>query len=276
MKAGRTTGAAATTGLRGRGCEPPEPGAGRGPALWDAGGMNAVRLLLIDDDARLAAMLGDYLRQAGLGVVVASTLAEGRAHLARESWDALILDLMLPDGQGLDLTRELRAQPATRGLPLLMLSARGEPMDRVVGLELGADDYLAKPFEPRELLARLKALLRRSGPGEPGGEVLRFGRLEIDLDARLARIDGQARELTSYQFDLLTVLARAPGRVLSRDQIMDALRGHALEAFDRSIDVHISRLRAALEDDPKAPRRILTVRGAGYLFARKQDEAGAA
>lgn len=235
--------------------------------------MNPARLLLIDDDARLAAMLGDYLHQAGLTVVVAPTLAEGRAQLAREAWDALILDLMLPDGQGLDLTRELRAQPATRGLPLLMLSARGEPMDRVVGLELGADDYLAKPFEPRELLARLKALLRRAGPDEAPAEVLRFGRLEIDLGARQARIDGQARELTSYQFDLLAVLARGAGRVQSRDQIMDALRGHALEAFDRSIDVHVSRIRAALEDDPKVPRRILTVRGAGYLFARKQDES---
>lgn len=235
--------------------------------------MNAARLLLIDDDARLAEMLGDYLRQAGLEVTVAASLAEGRSRLAREGWDALILDLMLPDGNGLDLTRELRAEPRTRSLPLLMLTARGEPMDRVVGLELGADDYLPKPFEPRELLARLKALLRRAAPGEPAGELLRFGRLEIDLDARQARVDGRACELTSYQFDLLLVLARAAGRVLSRDQIMDALRGHALEAFDRSIDVHVSRIRAALEDDPKAPRRILTVRGAGYLFARKQDEA---
>lgn len=235
--------------------------------------MSATHLLLIDDDARLAEMLGDYLRQAGLDVTVAASLAEGRSQLARARWDALILDLMLPDGNGLDLTRELRAEPRTRGLPLLMLTARGEPMDRVVGLELGADDYLPKPFEPRELLARLKALLRRANPGEPASELLRFGRLEIDLGARQARVAGRPCELTSYQFDLLLVLARAAGRVLSRDQIMDALRGHALEAFDRSIDVHVSRIRAAIEDDPKAPRRILTVRGAGYLFARKQDEA---
>ncbi|MBB1160461.1 response regulator [Aquariibacter albus] len=235
--------------------------------------MSATHLLLIDDDARLAEMLGDYLRQAGLDVTVAASLAEGRSQLARARWDALILDLMLPDGNGLDLTRELRAEPRTRGLPLLMLTARGEPMDRVVGLELGADDYLPKPFEPRELLARLKALLRRAAPGEPASELLRFGRLEIDLGARQARVAGRPCELTSYQFDLLLVLARAAGRVLSRDQIMDALRGHALEAFDRSIDVHVSRIRAAIEDDPKAPRRILTVRGAGYLFARKQDEA---
>jgi DNA-binding response OmpR family regulator len=154
-----------------------------------------------------------------------------------------------------------------------MLTARGEPMDRVVGLELGADDYLPKPFEPRELLARLRAILRR-GPGtagEPDADVLRFGRLEIDLGARIARVDGRECELTSYQFQMLVVLAQQPGRVLSRDQIMDALKGHALEAFDRSIDVHVSRIRAAIEDDPKSPRRILTVRGAGYVFARKQD-----
>ena len=143
-------------------------------------------------------------------------------------------------------------------------------MDRILGLELGADDYLPKPFEPRELLARLKALLRRASPAADA-ELLRYGRLEIDLAARQARLDGQPCELTSYQFDLLVVMAQAPGRVLSRDQIMDALKGHALEAFDRSIDVHISRIRAAIEDDAKLPRRILTVRGAGYVFAKKQD-----
>lgn len=234
----------------------------------------SARLLLIDDDARLTAMVGDYLRQAGYTVETVPTLAAGREHLAREPYDALILDLMLPDGDGLDLTRELRASPRTRGLPLLMLTARGEAMDRIVGLELGADDYLPKPFEPRELLARVKALLRRTSP--PGDdEVLRFGRLEVDPGGRQARLDGKPCELTSYQFDLLLVLARAPGRVLSRDQIMDALKGHALEAFDRSIDVHVSRIRAAIEDDPKMPRRILTVRGAGYVFAKKQDAEAA-
>lgn len=230
------------------------------------------RLLLIDDDARLMGMLADYLRSAGLGIDVAGSLAAGRARLAAEPFDALVLDLMLPDGDGLDLCRELRADPRTRQLPLLMLTARGEPMDRILGLELGADDYLPKPFEPRELLARVKALLRRAAPLSADDDVLRFGRLEVDLGARQARLDGRPCDLTSHQFELLVVLAQSPGRVLSRDQIMDSLKGHPLEAFDRSIDVHVSRIRAVIEDDPKAPRRVLTVRGAGYVFAKKQDD----
>ena len=228
------------------------------------------RLLLIDDDARLAAMVGDYLRGHGFEVDCAPSLAAGRERLARDGYDALLLDLMLPDGDGLELTRELRADARLRRLPLLMLTARGEPMDRIVGLELGADDYLPKPFEPRELLARIKALLRRALPETAAAELLRFGRLEIDLGARQARLDGRVCELTSHQFELLLVLARNPGRVLSRDRIMDALRGHPMEAFDRSIDVHISRIRAVIEDDPKAPQRVLTVRGAGYVFAKSQ------
>jgi two-component system phosphate regulon response regulator OmpR len=229
------------------------------------------RLLLIDDDARLAAMVTDYLGQAGFTIETAASLAAGRRSLVERSFDALVLDLMLPDGDGLDLCRELRGQARTRHLPLLMLTARGEPLDRIVGLELGADDYLPKPFEPRELLARVKALLRRAAPQASGDEVLRFGRLEVDLGARVARLDGVACDLTGHQFDLLVVLAQSPGRVLSRDQIMDSLKGHPLEAFDRSIDVHISRIRSVIEDDPKTPRRVLTVRGAGYVFARKQD-----
>jgi len=229
------------------------------------------RLLLIDDDLRLTEMVGEYLRRHGFEVDTAGSLAAGRQRLQQDGYDALLLDLMLPDGDGLDLTRELREQPRTRRLPLLMLTARGEPMDRIVGLEIGADDYLPKPFEPRELLARVKALLRRAAPAPADDEVLRFGRLEVDLGARQARLDHQPCDLTGHQFDLLAVLARHPGRVLSRDQIMDALKGHPLEAFDRSIDVHISRIRAVIEDDPKNPRRVLTVRGSGYLFARRQD-----
>jgi DNA-binding response OmpR family regulator len=233
------------------------------------------RLLLIDDDARLTSMVGDYLRNAGFEVDTAGSLQAGRQRLAAGHYDALVLDLMLPDGDGLDLTRELRADARTRRLPLLMLTARGEPMDRILGLEIGADDYLPKPFEPRELLARVKALLRRAAP-DAGDEMLRFGRLEIDLGERKARLDGKDCDLTGHQFDLLVVLAQSAGRVLSRDQIMDALKGHPIDAFDRSIDVHISRIRAVIEDDPKNPRRVLTVRGAGYVFARKQDGDDAA
>ena len=229
------------------------------------------KLLLIDDDARLTAMVGDYLRANGYEVDAAGSLAAGRERLRSGPYDALVLDLMLPDGDGLDLTRELRADARLKRLPLLMLTARGEPLDRVLGLELGADDYLSKPFEARELLARVKALLRRASPEPVADEVLRFGRLEIDLGARQACIDSKPADLTGHQFDLLVVLAQSAGRVLSRDQIMDALKGHPMEAFDRSIDVHVSRIRACIEDDPKCPKRVLTVRGSGYVFARKQD-----
>lgn len=228
-------------------------------------------ILLIDDDLRLSAMVSDYLQSHGYQVSSAPSLTAGRELLARQAVDALVLDLMLPDGDGLDLCRELRASPRTRTLPVLMLSARGEPTDRIVGLEIGADDYLTKPFEPRELLARVRALLRRTSAHPEDTDVWRFGRLEIDAGLRQVRLGGTPCDLTSYQFDLLSVMAQHPGRVLSRDQIMDALKGHPLEAFDRSIDVHVSRIRAAIEEDPKEPRRILTVRGVGYVFAKKQD-----
>ena len=227
----------------------------------------AARVLMIDDDDRLAGMVSDYLGGAGFRVTVAGTGAKGEALLKRESFDAVILDLMLPDADGLDLCRRLRSES---DVPILMLTARGEPMDRVVGLELGADDYLAKPFEPRELQARLRAILRRKGTAAKA-EVLRFGRLEIDKGSRVVRVDGEERAITSYQFALLLALAERAGRVLSRDALMDLLKGEKLEAFDRSVDVHISRIRAAIEDDPKKPRRILTLRGTGYVFARDQD-----
>jgi two-component system phosphate regulon response regulator OmpR len=225
------------------------------------------RILLIEDDRRLAEMLSTYLGEAGLSVSVAGNGRDGLARLEREPHEALVLDLTLPDMDGLDVCRRLRASSE---IPVLMLTARGDPMDRVVGLEMGADDYLPKPFEPRELLARLRAILRR-GPAAASSRVLRFGRLEIDRDARCVRVDGAERPLTAHQFALLQALAERPGRVLSRDTLMDLVRGEALEAFDRSIDVHVSRIRAAIEDDAKRPRRLLTVRGAGYVFARQQD-----
>ena len=225
------------------------------------------RILLVEDDARLATMVSDYLGEAGFRMSATASGAEAERLLTGDSFDAAILDLMLPDMDGLELCRRVRARSA---IPLLMLTARGDPLDRVVGLELGADDYLPKPFEPRELLARLRAILRR-GAGARPSDVLRFGRLEIDRGARVARIDGQPRALTGFQFTLLLAMAERAGRVLSRETLLDLTRGEALEEFDRSIDVHVSRLRAALEDDPKKPRRILTLRGAGYVFAREQD-----
>ena len=229
------------------------------------------RILLIDDDEHLAAPLAAYLQRYDFALDSALRPSLGLQKLRERDYDAAILDVMLPEMDGFALCREIR-----RGsdLPILMLTARGDVMDRVIGLELGADDYLPKPFEPRELLARIKALLRRASP-QPDDSVLRFGRLEIDVNARQVRIDARICELTSYQFDILLVLAQSAGRVMSRDHIMDALKGHPMEAFDRSIDVHVSRIRAAIEDDPKTPRRILTVRGAGYVFARKQDGDGA-
>ena len=231
------------------------------------------RLLLIDDDARLAAMVTDYLRQSGWTVAHAATGADGMRALVDEAPELVILDLMLPDADGLDLCRRIKAESSAA---VLMLTAKGDPLDRVVGLEIGADDYLPKPFEPRELLARIRAVLRRSQPGGGGTNAaarppLRFGSLEIDREARTIHVAGRGCELTSYQFDLLMVMAERAGRVLTREQIMEAVRGRELEAFDRSIDVHMGRIRQAIEADPKVPRRILTVRGVGYVFAKQQD-----
>ena len=232
------------------------------------------QLLMIEDDRRLAAMVVDYLTHAGFDVAHADTAADGLKWIAAHEAEAVILDLMLPDGDGLDVCRSIRTHS---NVPVLMLTAKGDPMDRVVGLELGADDYLPKPFEPRELLARLRAVLRRRDGGAPAGNgtatepVLRFGRLEIDRAARRVRIDATECDLTSRQFDLLCAMAGHAGRVLTREQLMDLVKGEPLEAFDRSIDVHIARIRSAIEDDPKKPRRILTVRGAGYVFAKLQD-----
>lgn len=227
-------------------------------------------LLLIDDDVRLSQMLVQYLAEAGYAVTCAHTGHDGLQRAAQGHWALIILDLMLPDADGLDLCRTLRAGN-TASIPILMLTARGDATDRIIGLEMGADDYLPKPFEPRELRARIKAILRRGARDATHVPALRFGRLEIDREAREIRVDGQIREVTSYQFDLLVAMAERAGRVLSREQLMDMVKGEALEAFDRSIDVHISRLRAAIEDNPKHPRRILTLRGAGYVFARSQD-----
>ncbi len=235
------------------------------------------QLLMIEDDARLAKMVVEYLGQSGFEVTHAADGETGLEQLQLIQPELVILDLMMPGIDGLEVCRRIRAlQGDVARVPVLMLTAKGDPMDRIIGLELGADDYLPKPFEPRELLARVRAVLRRRG--ETGSAsvsrstpVMRFGSLDIDRDARTVLVAGQACELTSYQFDLLVAMAERAGRVLTRDQIMEAVRGRELEAFDRSIDVHIGRIRNAIEADSKDPKRILTVRGVGYVFAKQQD-----
>ncbi|MDZ4101077.1 MAG: response regulator transcription factor [Hydrogenophaga sp.] len=235
------------------------------------------QLLMIEDDARLAKMVVEYLGQSGFEVTHAADGEAGLEQLQLIQPELVILDLMMPGIDGLEVCRRIRAlQGDVARVPVLMLTAKGDPMDRIIGLELGADDYLPKPFEPRELLARVRAVLRRRG--ETGSAsvsrstpVMRFGSLDIDRDARTVLVAGQACELTSYQFDLLVAMAERAGRVLTRDQIMEAVRGRELEAFDRSIDVHIGRIRNAIEADSKDPKRILTVRGVGYVFAKQQD-----
>lgn len=226
------------------------------------------RLLLVEDDADLAAMLVEYLSGFGFAVSGARDGATALATLRRTPFDAVVLDVMLPDLDGFEVCRRVRADS---DVPIVMLTARGDEADRIVGLEIGADDYLPKPFNPRELAARLRAVLRRRAAPR-AQPLLRFGRLEIDRDARSVRVAGQPRALTGHQFDLLVALAESAGRVLSRDALLERVRRDSFESFDRSIDVHVSRIRAAIEDDPRHPRRVLTVRGVGYVFARRQDD----
>ncbi|MFM1907850.1 MAG: hypothetical protein RLZZ591_1527 [Pseudomonadota bacterium] len=236
---------------------------------------------MIEDDTRLAGMVAQYLGQSGYVVTHAPDATTGLRLLQESTSSAsptpelVILDLMLPDLDGLEVCRRIRAMPGDLArLPVLMLTAKGDPMDRIIGLEIGADDYLPKPFEPRELLARIRAVLRRRGDSTTAptkNKALVFGSMQIDRDARTVTVGTQLADLTSYQFDLLVALAERAGRVLTRDQIMEAVRGRELDAFDRSIDVHMGRIRAAIEVDAKAPKRILTVRGVGYVFARQQD-----
>jgi two-component system, OmpR family, phosphate regulon response regulator OmpR len=231
-------------------------------------------ILIIDDDARLAGMVADYLRGEQFEVAQAASGADGMRQLRARDFDLVLLDLMLPDTGGLDLFRAFAAEPRARGVPVIMLTARGDPMDKVVGLEIGAEDYVAKPFEPRELLARIRVVLRRGRNSGEAADVMRFGRLEIDRGSRLLRVGGEEKTLTSYQFDLLLAMAESAGRVLSREALAERVRAdHAPydSSLDRSIDVHVARIRAVIEDDPRKPRRILTVRGAGYVFAKAQD-----
>jgi DNA-binding response OmpR family regulator len=230
-----------------------------------------VACLLIEDDARLAELLREYLGKADIEVRVAPDGERGLelATAPRARWDVILLDLMLPRVDGLEVCRRLRARRELVGVPIIMITAKGDDVDKIVGLELGADDYLAKPFNPRELLARIRAVLRRAAPVT--GERFRSGALEIDFAAREVTRRGERLVLTHHEFELLAQLARAAGRVLSRDQLKAALSGEEWESFDRSIDVHVSKLRAKIEDDPREPRWIKTVRGVGYVLAPQES-----
>lgn len=218
--------------------------------------------LLVEDDARLARLTAEYLGRHGVAVTVEPDGDRGLAAALRTRFDVVLLDVMLPGLGGVEVCQRLRAHS---DVPIIMLTARGEEADRVLGLELGADDYVPKPFSPRELLARIRAAVRRArGQAGPRARVVEAGPLWLDPAARQARLAGAALDLTAYEFDLLLALAEGAGRVLSREQLMEKARGSADEAFDRSIDVHVSRLRQKLGDDPKRPRFIATVRGVGY------------
>lgn len=223
-----------------------------------------VAALLVEDDDRLASLTAEYLGRNGLAV---TRVADGEAALAealRHRYDVVLLDVMLPGLDGLEVCRRLRARS---DVPILMLTARGDEVDRVIGLEGGADDYVAKPFSPRELLARIRAAVRRArGQAGPRLRDLAIGGLTLDPGAARATLEGRVLDLTAYEFSLLYALASHAGRVLSREQLLDLARGRADEAFDRSIDVHVSRLRQKLGDDPRHPRRIRTVRGLGYQY----------
>ena len=229
-----------------------------------------VTVLMVDDDAELAAMVAELLRAQGMQVHSAGTAAQGLAALTRLQPDVLLLDLMLPDANGLDLCRRLRE--AGNDVPVLMLTARGDPFDRVLGLELGADDYLGKPFNPRELLARIHAVLRRRPPTEvPGApsqdqEVVKFGPFEFDLSLRTLRKDGADLPLTTGEFAMLKALVRHPRQPLSREKLAQLARGREFEPFDRSLDVQVSRLRKLIEEDAASPRYLQTVWGVGYVF----------
>ncbi|EGK72411.1 MAG: two-component system response regulator OmpR [Methyloversatilis sp.] len=228
------------------------------------------KILVVDDDARLRALLERYLGEQGFTVKSVADSGQMDRALARELYDLMVLDLMLPGEDGLAICRRLRAQD--NAIPVVMLTAKGDEVDRIVGLEMGADDYLPKPFNPRELVARINAVLRRQAPKPPPGapaldeRVVRFGQVEVNLAARTLTRDGQEQVLTTGEFSLLKVLLESPRVPLSRDKLMELARGREYDAFDRSIDVQMSRLRKLVEDDPAKPRYLQTVWGFGYVF----------
>lgn len=228
------------------------------------------RILLIDDDEKLGGLLASYFARFDIELSAATHPTAGLEHLRRNKPDLVILDVMLPGQDGFEVCREIRK---TSAVPIIMLTARGEVTDRIVGLELGADDYLPKPFEPRELVARIQNVLRRTGGRADGDGTLNFTGLEINPERRTAMLDGDELELTTMEFQLLALLARNPGKVFSRDDILNGLRGIDAQLFSRSVDILVSRLRHKLHDTAKQPRFIKTVWGTGYTFVGEESQS---
>jgi two-component system OmpR family response regulator len=225
----------------------------------------SIKVLLVEDDERLAQLTARYLETHNVHVTTARDGIEGQAEALRRQYDCVVLDLMLPGRDGIEVCRELRTRT---DVPIVMVTARGEEADRVLGLEVGADDYMTKPFSPRELLARIRATVRRvRGQAGPTQQTLQVGGLVLDPQRMTVVLDGKPIEVTAYEFSILRALAQRPGRVLSREQLLDLAKGSAELSFDRSIDVHVSRLRAKLGDDSRSPKLLKTVRGAGYMLA---------
>jgi two-component system alkaline phosphatase synthesis response regulator PhoP len=225
-------------------------------------------ILVVDDEKKIVRLVSDYLQAAGFRVVTAHDGKTAMAQFRYERPDLVVLDLNLPGMDGLDVARAIRQE---RNTPIIMLTARVEEMDRILGLELGADDYVSKPFSPRELVSRVRAVLRRASNDEPVAALIRTGDLVIDPDKRTVTRDGKMIDLTTTEFDLLYVLAHTPGRVFSRMELLDRVQGMSFEGYERTIDVHIKNLRKKIEPDSRHPRYILTVYGAGYRFAEDPD-----
>jgi len=221
-------------------------------------------VLIVEDEVKIARLVRDYLHQAGFDVIEATDGPSALALARSRRPDMIVLDLGLPGMDGLDVTRELRA---TSAVPIIILTARTEESDRIVGLELGADDYVDKPFSPKELIARIRAVLRRADATLGGGEIVRAGELEIDIPKRRVSIAHKEIDLTSTEFDLLLTLARRPGRIYTRAQLLDAIHGIAFDSYERSVDAHVKNIRRKIESDPKRPSLVLTVYGVGYKFS---------
>ena len=228
-------------------------------------------ILVVDDEPRIVDLARDYLEHAGFAVLTASDGASALATARTRNPDLVVLDLGLPGLDGLDVTRQLRSGERTAALPIVMLTARDDELDKLLGLELGADDYVTKPFSPRELVARVRAVLRRAERPPEAGETIRAGDVTLDVPRMRADVAGRAVDLTPTEFQLLATLAARPGRIFTRAQLLDAVRGVAFETYERAIDSHVKNLRRKLEPDPRRPRYVLTVYGVGYRFADDRD-----